>query len=153
MTLTYNRWCQNIFTFNLLEAGCWTIAKVILILDQFFLKYKGESNWSAHPPQKLLGLLSALLGLIMLHFERCFTQHERSISQNVGLLNTRDLINLLYYEHWIEKRKCFYVLSPASSKYFLFFPCRYDKFISFSYFFRFNSNGASFVAILMEKFL
>ena len=51
------------------------------------------------PPKKLLGLLSALLGLMTLHFERCFPQHERSISQNVALLNTRDLINLLYYEH------------------------------------------------------
>ena len=35
----------------------------------------------------------------------------RSISQNVALLNilVHDVINLLYYEHWTDKYKYFYV--------------------------------------------
>ena len=48
---------------------------------------------------------------------------ERSISQNLTLLNTlvHDVINLLYYEHWTDKQKYFYVASLLAHKLWLNF--------------------------------
>ena len=53
--------------------------------------------------------------LIGLRFDKYFSHHRaddgRSISWNVAQLNilVHNVINLLYYEHWTEKQKYFYV--------------------------------------------
>ena len=49
--------------------------------------------------------------LMRLRFERYFSHDGRSISRNIASLNilVHDVINLLYYEHWTDKRKYFYV--------------------------------------------
>ena len=46
LTLAYNRWYQQLFSFNLLEIGCLIII-FISVLDYFFLKYgeTGNREW------------------------------------------------------------------------------------------------------------
>ena len=43
LTLAYNRWYQQLFSFNLLEIGCLIII-FISVLDYFFLKYGEKGN-------------------------------------------------------------------------------------------------------------
>ena len=51
-----------------------------------------------------------------LHFERYFPHYP--ISRNVASLNllVYDMINLLYYEHWTDKQKDFYVYRIVGCK-------------------------------------
>ena len=66
---------------------------------------------------------------------------QKSISRNVASLNilVNDVRNLLYYEHWIDKRKYFYVYAILQKKI-----CMYNVF-SYTFFNLVNMKGLCFV--------
>ena len=70
--------------------------------------------------------------LMSLHFAK-YWRYWRSISQNWASLNifVHDVLDLLYYEHWTDKRKHFYVNHLDTFQKHEIFYEKYQKYWQF----------------------